>query len=177
MSKKTAPRKEEQLAEPATTVEVSRASERRGGFDPFGSMHVAEWFDRWPEIFARRWPESLQGTSFVDGGVRMEQFTDGDDMVFRCELPGLDPQKDITITVDANDLTIAGHREHRSEEKTDAGFRTEFRYGSFSRTVRLPRGVERDDIEATYSHGILEVRVPMDGEESGTATIPIHTKE
>jgi HSP20 family molecular chaperone IbpA len=48
-------------------------------------------------------------------------------------------------------------QEHTDDEKS---YRSEFRYGSFSRNLRLPRGVDGKSVKARYADGILEVRIP-----------------
>jgi HSP20 family molecular chaperone IbpA len=73
----------------------------------------------------------------------------------RAEIPGIDPAKDIDITVRDGQLTI---KAERSEKKEFDG-RSEFSYGSFVRTVSLPAGANEDDIKATYDKGILTVSV------------------
>ncbi|MEU9046303.1 MULTISPECIES: Hsp20/alpha crystallin family protein [unclassified Kitasatospora] len=75
----------------------------------------------------------------------------------RSELPGIDPAKDVEITIEGGVLTV---RAERSEEKKDKQ-RTEFRYGSFTRSVRLPEGTKEQDITATYDKGVLTVRAPI----------------
>ncbi|GAA1968200.1 hypothetical protein GCM10009798_30730 [Nocardioides panacihumi] len=98
-----------------------------------------------------------------DGGsrwMRIETFTDGDETVVRAELPGLDPPKDIDISVEDDLLRISASREERSEDERPDGYHSEFRYGSFVRSLRLPNGVSEKDVRATYRDGILEVRVP-----------------
>lgn len=111
----------------------------------------------WTEFF--RWPEWM---SAFDERVRIEEYTDGETLVVRAELPGIDPDEDIDITVQEGALTIeAERREERAEEDKDAGrYFSEFRYGKISRTVSLPSGVDPDAITASYEDGILEVRVP-----------------
>ncbi len=73
----------------------------------------------------------------------------------RAELPGIDPAKDVDITVQDGRLTIKAERTEKSESKG----RSEFSYGSFERTVTLPQGADEDDIKATYDKGILTVSV------------------
>jgi HSP20 family protein len=65
--------------------------------------------------------------------------------------------KDVEITVDDGVLTV---KAERREEKKEGG-RSEFRYGSFSRSVSLPAGADEDNVSATYRDGILEVRTPL----------------
>ena len=143
--------------------------------DPFDPGRLSEWFDRWPDVFARRWPEGFPAVApFAQQGFRMEQFTDEDGtLVVRGELPGLDPDSDVTIVVEGDLLKISGRREERSEDTTDDTYWTEFHYGSFSRSVGLPSGARTDDIKASYTDGILEVRVPIDAEASEATKIPI----
>lgn len=149
---------------------------RPSRFDPFAPSHLADWFDRWPEVFSRRWPESFQAMTspFAEQGFRMEQFVDdAGTLVVRGELPGLDPDEDVTIVVEGDRLKISGSREERSEETTDGTFRSEFHYGSFARSVPLPTGARTDDITADYTNGILEVRIPIDEKRAAVTTIPI----
>jgi len=77
--------------------------------------------------------------------------------VVRAEMPGVDPAKDIDITVRDGQLTIKAER----SEKKDFDGRSEFSYGSFIRTVSLPPGADEDSIEATYDQGILTVSVAI----------------
>jgi HSP20 family protein len=70
-------------------------------------------------------------------------------------VPGIDPDKDVKITIDNGLLTI---KAEWLEEKKEGG-RSEFWYGSFTRSTTLPTGADPDDVTATYGDGILEVRV------------------
>ncbi len=88
---------------------------------------------------------------------RVEEMARDNRYVIRAELPGLDPEKDIEVTVEGATLTI--HAERRQE---DGGpYRSEFRYGSLTRLVRLPARVDAQDVSARYDRGVLEVSVPV----------------
>ena len=89
--------------------------------------------------------------------VRVEDFMDDGTFVVRAELPGMDPEKDIQLDVTEDTLTIRGERREEHKDKQHH----EFHYGSFYRAVTLPHGVKTDDIKASYTDGVLEVRVPM----------------
>ena len=124
----------------------------------------------WPrllDLLESAWPMEITGTldTSTAGGLamRMEEFVDGDTFVVRAELPGVDPDQDVEITVAEDVLTIAAERrEERTEgEKGKPGYRSEFRYGSYRRSISLPPGVTADAVSATYSDGILEVRAPV----------------
>jgi HSP20 family molecular chaperone IbpA len=89
--------------------------------------------------------------------MRLEdEMTDGRYLV-RAEMPGVDPAKDIEITVRDGQLTIKAER----SEKKEFNGRSEFSYGSFVRTVSLPAGADEDSIGATYDKGILTVSVAI----------------
>lgn len=112
-------------------------------------------FDLVPETLRR----ILEGD--WDGSLlRVEEYRDGDTFVVRAEVPGIDPDKDVEITVTDRTLSIKAEREERTEHRGDASYRSEFRYGSLLRTVPIPAGVTQDDVTATYRDGVLEVRVP-----------------
>ena len=98
---------------------------------------------------------------------------DGDTLVVRAEMPGIDPDKDVEITVSDGMLQLSAER--RSETKTEAkkSYRSEFRYGSFSRSVRLPAGACEEAVKASYTDGILEVRIAIDESSNGANRIPI----
>ena len=109
------------------------------------------------ELF--QWLELNRPTSLSDlmHYIPVECFTDEGSYVVRADLPGVDPEKDIEVKVDGDVLTIHGERR---EEEHDNGH-SEVRYGSFTRSVRLPKGASATDVVACYDAGVLEVRVPM----------------
>jgi HSP20 family protein len=88
---------------------------------------------------------------------RVEDYTEDGTYLIRAELPGIDPDKDVEVTVDSGMLTI--HAERREETKQDR--HSEFKYGSLTRTVALPEGADPDKIVASYDQGILKVTVPV----------------
>ncbi|MFF8381625.1 Hsp20/alpha crystallin family protein [Streptomyces sp. NPDC015661] len=89
--------------------------------------------------------------------------------VLRAELPGMDLE-DISITVDDNLITVGAEHSESEEDKEHS----EFRYGYFRRTVRLPATIPADDVDASYADGILTIRVPVPEEKAGARrTIPV----
>jgi HSP20 family molecular chaperone IbpA len=95
---------------------------------------------------------------FLTGQVfRLEESLRDDRYVIRAELPGLDPENDIEVTVDGRILTIRAERRQQDE----GPYRSEFRYGSLVRTVKLPARVDPADVTARYDKGVLEVSVPV----------------
>ena len=88
---------------------------------------------------------------------RVEEVAKENRYVIRADLPGLDPGKDIEVSVEGRTLTIYARR--RQDE--DGPSRSEFRYGSVTRLVRLPARVDAKDVTARYERGVLEVSVPV----------------
>lgn len=100
--------------------------------------------------------------------IRVEEYVDGKNLVVRAEMPGVEPDKDIEVTMDGGFLRIRAERHEKEEHKDKGRFRSEFRYGSFSRNIPLPDGVKEEDIKATYTNGVLEVRAPLPDEAQPT---------
>jgi HSP20 family protein len=113
-----------------------------------------EWPERW-----RRW---LDLDNEIEGMLRIEETRENGNLLIRAEMPGVDPEKDVEVTVSDGVLHISGKREERTEtkDKDKHTYRSEFRYGQFSRDLTLPAGIDPDSIDAKYDNGILEVRVP-----------------
>jgi HSP20 family molecular chaperone IbpA len=96
--------------------------------------------------------------------IRLEESQEEGNYIVKAELPGMDRERDVEITLERNVLTIHAERTEEKKEKE----RSEFRYGSFTRSVTLPEGVKEEDISATYDKGILTVKAPL-GEVSTAA--------
>jgi len=128
-----------------------------------------EW---WPDLF--EWVEHLPmpaarlGSKSTMFGFRVEDETREDAYVLRAELPGVDPDKDVQVSITDGILTI--HAERR--ERTAAAKRTEFRYGELARAVALPTGADPEHVTAWYADGILEVTVPIT-KAAQPRTIPV----
>jgi HSP20 family protein len=104
--------------------------------------------------------------------VRIEEWVEGSRRIVRADLPGIDPEKDIELTVDGNLLRLRGQR--RSEEHDQ--HRTEIRYGSFERVLTLPPGTRPEDVEAGYADGVLHVSMPVSAPTASTK-IPVTHRE
>ena len=90
----------------------------------------------------------------------LESYIDSGKLVICAELPGVEP-KDVDITVTGDQLTIRGKREERIDEQSRSFIHREFSYGSFERTVRLPGGINAEDVKASYNNGVLELTMPV----------------
>ena len=91
-------------------------------------------------------------------GIRVETHYETDAYVVRGEMPGIDPAKDLEVTVTDGMLTLHAERTEHQEDRQHS----EFRYGAYSRTMRLPESAKAEKVTATYDGGILTIRVPLD---------------
>jgi HSP20 family protein len=102
----------------------------------------------------------------------IDMFEEGNELVVKAELAGI-KRDDIKVEVSGNQLTLCG--EKRSEEKVERKdyYRVEQSYGSFSRTIELPEGVNLDAVTASYHEGLLEIRIPKKAEAPKVQTVSI----
>jgi HSP20 family protein len=85
------------------------------------------------------------------------EVVDGDGgTVLRFDVPGVDPERDLEVTVEGETLVVRGERRH-AEEKTSY---RESAYGRFERCLTLPKGTDPAQVAAHYDRGVLEVTVP-----------------
>lgn len=137
---------------------------------------------RWPSLWSgwlgRSWPSAIIPPApewWADrDGMHLEEFREDGTLVVRAELPGIDPDRDVEITVAGGTLCIRAERREKHEATGDGDFyRSEFRYGQFTRTLPLPGGVGAEDVAADYTDGILEVRLPLRAAGPGPARVAV----
>ena len=97
--------------------------------------------------------------------IRVEDYLTGDQYTVRAELAGVDPEKDVEVTVGSGYLTIHAER----YDETEGKHRSEFRYGSFTRSLSLPSSANEDDVTATYRNGILTISVGLQAQKKESA--------
>ena len=98
----------------------------------------------------------LDGDLSIAPCIRVEQFQEGSTLVVRAEVPGIDPDQDVDVSVSEGMLHITAERQEKSEHKSKDGYRSEFRYGSFC-AVALPPGQGRRHHRHLQGR-VLEVR-------------------
>lgn len=122
-----------------------------------------------------RWLDDFFDSGDARHMIRVEEFTEGNELVIRAELPDIDPEKDVEVTVADHVLQISGERTETSEENGRRFHRRELRTGSFARSIALPDTVDDQQVRASYKDGILEVRVvlPEQSESQAARRIPV----
>ncbi len=84
----------------------------------------------------------------------------------QAELPGV-KKEDVDIDITKNHLRISAKKECAKEEKHKKYARSEFSYGSTTRTLYFPEEIKVSDASAKMEHGILKITLPkIETEES-----------
>ncbi len=135
---------------------------------PFRELAPFREFDKmrremdrfWDSFFERRSMKAEEGLEFFPSIDLAEK---ANELVVKCEVPGMDP-KDIDISLSDGVLTIRGEKKQEREEKEADYHLVERSYGSFSRSIQLPKEVQSDKISASYKNGILKITLPKSEE-------------
>jgi HSP20 family protein len=144
-----------------------------GAWAPFRELRkVHEEMDR---LFATLWPRTDHDLAeAVTWAPAVDMYEDEDHIIVKAELPGV-KKEDVSLSLTEDLLTIKGERKYEKEEKKENFFRFEGCYGSFLRTLELPRPVKFEEARAEYKDGILKIMLPK-AERSRTHEIRIDVK-
>ena len=122
-------------------------------WDPFTELsELRSRFDRIFDEFAggreRAWTPAI------------DVVRENGNLVVRADVPGIKPEE-VKVEVEDDILTVSGEHEEHTEEKGKQYMRRERRYGSFSRSMALPPGVDAKTIKASTHDGVVEVTIPL----------------
>ena len=106
-----------------------------------------------------RWP-TMEITNGAAWAPKVDVVTKDNQLITRVDLPGM-TKDDVLVQVEDGMLTMSGERKKETKEEKDNVYREEREYGSFCRTVPLPKGVKAEDVKATFTNGVLEVTLPL----------------
>lgn len=134
----------------------SKAVEPYDAFSRFDKM-----FDEWMKALPFRGALEARWPWLAEEMIRVDEYRDEGTLVVRAELPDIDPEKDVELTVTDGMLRIKAERHVEDRQESEKYLRQELRVGSFTRALPLPEGVTESDITASYKDGILEIRIPL----------------
>ena len=149
---------------------------KRGPQEPYNLLRqmtteLDRMFDEPWTLF--RWPTEVAGPAMQTWAPKVDVVTKDNKLITRVDLPGM-KKDDVLVQVEDGYLTLSGERTKEVKEDKDNVYREEREYGSFRRSVPLPKGVKADDVKATFANGVLEVTVPLPAAAvSNGRTIPI----
>ena len=122
-------------------------------------------FDR---FFEPRWDEFM---AVGEWAPTLDFSETKDAYLVKLEVPGVE-QKDLSVTLENQMLTIKGEKHKEKEEKDEKYHRLERSWGTFARTLALPTGVDTEKVAASFKDGVLTVKMPKAPGAKGT-TIPV----
>lgn len=125
-------------------------------------------------LFRTFWEAPVTAGSAKGFAPAADVAREGDDLVARFDLPGIDPEKDVTVEVEGRRLVVRGERQDTRDENAAGRRVREVRYGSFRRTVALPVTVDPSAVSASYDAGVLTVTVA--GVYAGTSPTRIEVQ-
>lgn len=107
-----------------------------------------------------RWPAEFEFKDMPTWAPKVDVVTKDQKLITRVDLPGM-KKEDVQVEVRDGLLTLSGERKKETKEEKDNVYREEREYGSFCRTIPLPKGVKADDVKASFTNGVLEVTMPL----------------
>jgi HSP20 family protein len=113
--------------------------------DRFNSL-----FENFSDVSAK---DQLASGTFIPA---VDIYEDEHNLVLKLEIPGMN-EEDLNVSLENNTLSVSGERKFEKEEKEENFHRIERRYGSFTRTFRLPNTVDAEKVDASYEKGILKI--------------------
>lgn len=119
--------------------------------DPF--RELAGFFENFADVSGVRGTEASVFGTFTPA---VDVYEDEQNLVLKLEVPGMN-EDDLKVSLENNNLTISGERKFEKDEKEENFHRIERRYGSFTRTFRLPNTVDAEKADASYDKGILKI--------------------
>jgi HSP20 family protein len=93
----------------------------------------------------------------------MDLVEEDDSLVLRADLPGMS-EDDVDIEVKDGVLTVSGERKAEEKKQGEGYYRVERAFGSFSRSLSIPEGIDPEQVSAQFDDGVLEVRIPKPAE-------------
>jgi len=137
----------------------NKYQERSKDLSPIGSMRqeLDHLFDHWSQRDPWKVFKQSAGLEQFNPSVDVEETKDS--IIVNAELPGLE-KDDVKIELSNGTLTIEGEKEQKTKTEDSNYFYHERSYGSFYRKVTLPCEVDKDNIEASFSKGVLNILLP-----------------
>jgi HSP20 family protein len=112
--------------------------------------------DFWPGRFPRYSTRDLPRVWTPD----IEILEKNGQLLIRADLPGLKKEQ-VTVELLSDAIVIQGERNEEVEDTKEGYYRSERLYGSFSRTVPIPEGVDPGTAQATFKDGVLEISMTL----------------
>jgi HSP20 family protein len=124
-------------------------------------------------MFNSIWPQSTPAPAVVPVDVTEENGA----MIVRASMPGIPPEK-IDVSIEGNVLTIQGEYSHETVNENTKVYIRELSSGKISRSIRLPKNLNLEQVEARFENGIVEIHLPkLEPEKPEALRIPVKAVE
>lgn len=128
--------------------------------DPFVEFQrVAEMMDR---AFGEQRQSTLASTNDpATFALPVDVYEHNDTFFVRAAVPGVSPEE-LDIQIENNILTIRGETKQEWEDQNENTrvYRREYRYGTFSRSIRLPENLNLENVDAEFKNGFVTISLP-----------------
>jgi len=124
------------------------------------------YFHQWPDLWSRRGHlfdfDQDFGAKFFERAPTVDMSETSKGYKISAELPGMD-EDDVEVTVSGDMLTIKGEKREEHEEKKKDYHLKERRFGTFQRSLRVPKDADANKVQASFKKGVLNVELPRKG--------------
>lgn len=155
---------------------VPFSSSQLAGGDPIVSLQRG--MNRLFEDMFRTAGMPAPGRESQEGGMLMPQInvseTD-EEIRITAEMPGV-AEKDVDVTLDDDVLTIRGEKRMEKKDDRENYHFVERSFGRFTRSLRLPQSINRDEVQANVENGVLTVVLRKNPAEEKVRHIPVGSK-
>ena len=128
------------------------------------------------EIFENLWGTPSRSNPHV-AGLAVD-ITEHDGALFvRAAVPGVEPGE-LNVAIEKSVLTIRGEAHQETSGENEKVYRREVSYGAFARSIRLPEGLDLENVDADFKNGVVTIKLPRVPEEKPKAIkINVRTAE
>lgn len=121
-------------------------------WDPFEAMREFMQMEPFRELARLTAPELAFAPS-------LDVKETGDSIVVKADLPGV-KEEELDVSLTGHRLVISGKREEETRRENETYYAFERSYGTFSRALTLPEGVDLDRVNADLRDGVLTLTIP-----------------
>jgi len=120
---------------------------------------IDRFFDDFFSDFGRFSSSLFSGERFRSFSPKIDISDSESSVDINAELPGMD-EKDVQVSLKEDILTIKGEKKNSNEKKEKDYYRVERSFGSFERSIRIPKEINADKIKASFKNGVLNISLP-----------------
>jgi HSP20 family protein len=119
-------------------------------------------FDRMQNLFEEFQDKGKEITGL--GGVPVDVQEEGNHIVVKADIPGV-TKEDISLKADADSLEISAESTEEVQEENEKYFRKERHSRTFRRSIKWPKAIDPETVEASYDEGVLTVKAEKEGSD------------